>query len=91
MGEAIGIRDLKNNLSAVLRRVKNGETVTIKERNQPIAVLVPTSEGEGDEHILARLAGVGRLSWSGGKPVGCRRAPRVRGRSVSDAVLEDRR
>lgn len=90
MGDPIGIRELKNKLSAILRRVKNGETVTIKDRNRTIAVIVPAASGESTE-ILDRLAAAGRLAWSGGKPAGCQRPPRMRGPSVSDAVLEDRR
>jgi len=90
MGDAIGIRDLKNKLSSILRRVRNGETVTITERNQPIAVLVPAATGES-EKVLQQLVKAGRLAWSGGKPSGCKKPPRVGGPSVSGAVLEDRR
>ncbi len=90
MGDAIGIRELKDKLSAVLRRVKNGETVTITDRKKAIAILVPAVAGYSDK-IIQELAKSGRLSWSGGKPSGCKNPPRVRGPSVSDAVLEDRR
>lgn len=89
MSERIGIRELKSNLSAVLRRVKNGEVVTITDRNDPVAVLVPT--GQDRETLLQQLAEAGRLTWSGGKPAGCARPPRVRGSSVAEAVEEDRR
>ena len=33
----------------------------------------------------------GRITWSGGKPVGIDRAERVRGPTVADAVIDDRR
>jgi len=89
MAERIGIRELKANLSAVLRRVKNGATVIITDRNDPVALLIPT--GQDRESFLEQLVEAGRLSWSGGKPAGCARPPRVRGSSVSDAVEEDRR
>lgn len=90
MGDGVGIRELKDHLSSVLRRVKRGETVTITERRRPVAILIPAATVES-ERILERLAKTGRLSWSGGKPAGCKKPPRVRGASVSDAILEDRR
>ncbi|TGK35758.1 type II toxin-antitoxin system Phd/YefM family antitoxin [Leptospira andrefontaineae] len=35
--KAVGIKDLKNNLSSFLDFVRSGETVLILDRNQPIA------------------------------------------------------
>lgn len=37
----MGIRELKQNASAVIRRVKAGEALTITERGVPVAKLVP--------------------------------------------------
>ena len=87
----IGVRELKNNLSATLARVQRGETVTVTDRNRAVAVIVP-ARAEGEEDVIVRtLVESGRLSWSGGKPAGLDKAPRVRGPSVSEAVVEDRR
>jgi len=86
----IGIRELRDKLSATLARVREGETVTVTDRNRPIALIVPAGRA-GDEQLVRELAGTGRLSWSGGKPRGSRRPPVVRGAPVSDAVMEDRR
>lgn len=36
---AVGIKDLKNNLSSFLDFVRGGETILILDRNQPIAVI----------------------------------------------------
>lgn len=90
MRDTIGIRDLKNMLSSVLRRVRKGETVIVTDRNQPVAILIPAASGNVDT-ILDQLVKAGCLSWAGGKPAGCRNPPKVRGLPVSDAVLEDRR
>lgn len=87
----IGVRELKNNLSATLARVRRGETITVTDRNQAVAVIVPAHPAEHLDQVLHTLAKSGRLAWSGGKPAGLKNAPRVRGRSVSDAVVEDRR
>ncbi|MBV8083187.1 MAG: type II toxin-antitoxin system prevent-host-death family antitoxin [Chloroflexi bacterium] len=38
---SVGVRELRQNASAVLRRVKAGEIVDVTERGQPVARLVP--------------------------------------------------
>jgi len=87
----IGVRDLKDKLSATLARVQRGEAVTVTDRNRPVAVIVPAG-ASGEEDVLVRtLVKSGRLAWSGGKPAGLAKAPLVRGPSVSDAVVEGRR
>ena len=90
MGDTVGIRELKNRLSAVLRRVRRGESVTITDRKKAVAVIVPASSGQ-DERVIEQLVGAGRLAWSGGKPAGCARPPRTRGMQASEAVRQDRR
>ncbi len=87
----IGVRELKDKLSATLARVRRGESVTVTDRNRPVAVIVPARPAEKTETVVRTLVGSGRLAWSGGKPAGLANAPRVRGPSVSDAVVEDRR
>jgi prevent-host-death family protein len=87
---SIGVRELKDKLSATLARVRRGATVTVTDRSRPVAVLVPPPNA-GEEELVRTLVRSGRLAWSGGKPRGLAKAPRVRGPSVSEAVLEDRR
>jgi len=41
MPETVGIRELRQNLSAVLERVKNGETLIVTDHNRPVADLIP--------------------------------------------------
>ena len=41
MSKSVGIADLKANLSAWLRRVKRGESVTVMDRETPVAQIVP--------------------------------------------------
>ncbi|MBN1944138.1 MAG: type II toxin-antitoxin system prevent-host-death family antitoxin [Bradymonadales bacterium] len=88
--ELVGVRELKNHLSAVLKRVKAGRQVVVTERNRPIAVLIPCDD-RGLGTRLDILDGAGIVTWAGGKPAGCRNPPVVKGESVGDAVLEDRR
>jgi prevent-host-death family protein len=39
--ERVGVRELRQNLSVYLRRVRRGETLEVTERGQPVAVLRP--------------------------------------------------
>ena len=47
----MGIRELKQNASAVIRRVKQGEPLTITERGVPVAKLVPIPDDKYIELI----------------------------------------
>jgi prevent-host-death family protein len=55
-GQAVGVRELRQNLSVYLRRVKAGETLEVRERGHRIAVLAPSG---------ARLTALERLVSAG--------------------------
>lgn len=88
--ETVGIRELKRNLSEYLRSVKAGEKVVITDRKKEIAVIVPFSKADDQGKIL-QLIREGVADWSGEKPRGMSARIRSKGKSVSEAVLEDRR
>lgn len=44
--QTVNIADLKNNLSAWLEQVRNGEELVVKDRNTPIARLMPLAAGD---------------------------------------------
>ncbi len=54
----VGIRELRQNASAVLRRVVAGETVEVTDRGHPIARIVPLHA----ERTLDQLVAEGRAS-----------------------------
>ncbi len=85
----VAIRELKNRLSKYLRRVKAGERLVVTERGKPVAVISRTGSAvdEGIEAMVRERA----ARWGGGKPRGAMRPPRIKGPSVAQAVLEDRR
>jgi len=87
---SVGVRDLRDNLSEYLRRVREGERLVITDRGKPIGELRPTAGGRNAERARA-LVRKGAANWSGGKPKGLRHAPRPQAGLVSDAVIEDRR
>jgi prevent-host-death family protein len=45
MTRTIGVRELRQNLSRYLRRVKQGEPLTVTERGRVVARLVPAGSG----------------------------------------------
>jgi prevent-host-death family protein len=57
----VNIADLKNNLSAYLERVRAGEELLVKDRNRPIAKLIPLGAGEDLEAEEMELASSGLL------------------------------
>ena len=59
----VNIAELKNNLSAYLKQVKNGAELIVKDRNRPVARLVPLTAGadlDAEEEALV-AAGLMRL------------------------------
>ena len=87
---AVGVRQLKNQLSRYLRRVRAGERLVVTERGRPVAVISSLTVPIPDRH-LERLLRQGVVRWGGGKPRGARRPPRIKGPTVAQAVIEDRR
>lgn len=49
-----GIRELRQNLSRYVERVKAGETVEVTERGRLVAVLSPAADAEGELRELER-------------------------------------
>jgi prevent-host-death family protein len=52
MADAVGIRELRQNLSRYIERVKAGESLTVTERGREVARLVPSGPADS---ALARL------------------------------------
>ena len=88
--ETVGVRQLKENLSRYLKRVKSGESIVVTDRKREIAIIVASGK-EADEEKLLQLIQRGLAHWSGGKPKGMRSRIVSSGKKVSEAVLEDRR
>jgi len=57
----VGARELKNALSAYLRRVSNGEHVRVTLRGKPVADLVPTGRSAAEDR-RRRLVADGTLT-----------------------------
>jgi prevent-host-death family protein len=55
----VGVREIRQNLSVYLDRVKAGEALEITERGQPVAVLAPLPERSS---AIQRLVAEGRAT-----------------------------
>jgi prevent-host-death family protein len=89
----VSVRELKNRLSEHLRRLEDGETITVTRRGKPVAVISPVEPQEDKvTRKLRELAARGAIHWSGGKPMIPERQIALRGKgpSMSEMVLEDR-
>jgi prevent-host-death family protein len=87
--KSVGIRELKRGISGYLRDVRAGEKVLITDRKKQLAIITSV-EGGQENDCLRSLVEKGVVYWAEGKPG--KAVPRVHSRkSVSDAILEDRR
>ena len=63
--KSVNVAELRNRLSAYLSFAKNGEEIVIRDRNLPIAKLIPFPAGDASEdEILLVAAGKMRLPKS---------------------------
>jgi antitoxin (DNA-binding transcriptional repressor) of toxin-antitoxin stability system len=82
----VGIRELKNRLSAYIRAVSSGETVLVTDRGQVVAELAPPQRNAG-EAGLADLARRGLMTRAGTNAKPYPLLPRaMKGRKSSDLL-----
>jgi prevent-host-death family protein len=89
----VNIADLKNNLSAYLERVRAGEELLVKDRNRPIARLIPLNSAENlnEEEIELAAAGLIRLPHAAlSQSFWKTPAPRISLADAVDAVTSER-
>jgi prevent-host-death family protein len=84
-----GARELKARLGTYLRRVRQGHTLVVTNRGQPVAELRPVS-GTGVDAVLTKLKASGAATRIADKPLASFRQVESRGGSHAAAILEDR-
>ncbi len=88
----VSVRELRQNLSVYLRRVKDGEALEVTERGHPVALLRPL--GRSLSPSLELMVEEGRLHRATASPVGFERPLRlplvVTGSEVLQQQREDR-
>jgi prevent-host-death family protein len=93
-GTQVGVRELRQNLSVYLDRVKAGETLEVTEHGRPVGLLTPMPRASMS--TLDRLVAEGRATRGSGDAAGYLRshppiAPADDGPTVTDVLLRGRR
>ena len=88
----VNIAELKNRLSTYITYAKAGETIIIRDRNTPVAQLVPFPEDVSDEERQLVADGILRL---GRRPRDLSALdklpmPKVKGNALTQALLDER-
>lgn len=85
----VGARELKTRLGGYLQQVRQGRTLVITDRGEPVAELKPLHRAGSEDAELERLIALGVVTRLENRPLAPFRPVRSRS-SVSDAILEDR-
>ncbi len=91
--KTVGVRELRQNLSRYLERVKDGETLTVTERGQEVARLVP-SRPDIDPYYLKLAEKYGATIPTGDLVETSRNLPPLRKPApagTTDAILAEER
>ena len=91
MATSVGVRELRDNLSRVLKRVEEGEVVRVLRHGKDVLELRPLKRRTGNEHVES-LKGKGILSGGSGK-IGPVRSVKNKmpGKPVSGFIVDERR
>jgi prevent-host-death family protein len=87
---AIGARELKTRLGTYLRRVREGRTLLVTDRGEPIAELRPLPNDKNVSAALLKLSSKRAVTLPVRKSMAAFRPISSRGRTLSDAVVENR-
>jgi prevent-host-death family protein len=85
--ERVGVRELRQNLSVYLRRVKEGESLEVTEHGHPVAVLAPLREPQS---AFDRMLAEGRIRPAVGTIDDIPLPPGPVSTRGTDALAEDR-
>lgn len=96
--KSVQIGDLKNHLSAHLREVRRGEEIIVRDRNLPVARIIPyVPESIEEQERMLVAAGILRLPKNPEKDrkkwleeFWALPRPKVSGRAAIQAVLDER-
>lgn len=87
MDDTVGIRELRQDLSRYLRRVRAGERLVVTERGRPLAVLAPWAD---EASVLDRLIASGRARRGNGRLLEIMPISRSLSSDGTDALAQER-
>ena len=91
--KSVNIAELKNRLSVYLNDVKAGEEILVRDRNQPVARIVPLARSKDEDEELLALAAQGKLRLGDGileESFWKMPAPRIPSAALRRAVEQER-
>ncbi len=89
----VSVRELRSNLTGYLRRIEQGERVTVTRRGKPVATLEPIAQPASDvDAALWKMVREDKASWSGKKFEPPKRTFKLKGEgpTLSEMIIEDR-
>jgi prevent-host-death family protein len=84
----VGVRELRQNLSVYLDRVKAGETLEVTEHGQPVGILAPLPPRPVS--IIDQMIADGRITPATGDHRALPPPPKIPGRPLSEILQEMR-
>lgn len=90
----VGTRELKNRLSAYMRRVRHGERLVVTDRGKPFAQITPIPEkpaAKSLNDLLQELETRGLVRKAKGGTLRPFKPVPSRGKSAAQMIVEDRR
>jgi prevent-host-death family protein len=88
--DVVGARELKTRLGTYLRRVREGRSLLVTDRGEPIAELRPIQADTSVPAALLRLSSKRAVTLPLRKSMASFRPIQSHGHPLSDAVREDR-
>jgi len=92
--EKVSVSRLKDQLSAYLKKVQDGQTLLVTDRNKPVARLEPVTRAASETQRIARLVEQGIASLPKAPPLSIEEIRRMRpaapGARLLEALLEER-
>jgi prevent-host-death family protein len=86
----VGSRELKVRLGAYLRRVRQGQTLIVTDRGEPVAELRPLASENTRDAILAKLEASGAVTRPTRKRLSSFRPIEGGAESAAAAIIADR-
>jgi prevent-host-death family protein len=86
----VGARELKTRLGTYLQRVREGRTLLVTDRGEPVAELRPLQADASVPALLLKLSAKRAVTLPLRKSMAAFKPIQSHGRALSDAVREDR-
>ncbi len=85
--QRVGIRELRQNAGAVIRRAASGETIEVTEHGRPVARIVPLRGGS----VLDQMIAEGRATGTRGDLLDLKPLAPIAGKPLLSEILAEMR